>query len=227
MGLLDQSASSTPDWRPHAAALRETASWLYSHGWAYGTSGNYSVTLNREPLRLLVTASGRDKSLLTEADFVVVDHEGKALAEGNGKPMGGIPSAETLLHVVLAGGRPDVGAILHLHSVWNTLLSDFYGGDGFVALKGWEMLKGLRGVTTHEAQVDVPVFDNTQDIPKLAEQVRRRMLDRPAEMRHAFLIRGHGLYTWGRNLTEARRHVEILEFLFEVMGRKLNVTDHP
>jgi methylthioribulose-1-phosphate dehydratase len=83
------------------------------------------------------------------------------------------------------------------------------------------MLKGLAGITTHDCEICVPIFDNTQDIPALAAQMRAKLDSDPAGMRHAFLIRGHGLYTWGRDLAEARRHVEILEFLFEVTGRRL------
>jgi len=212
---------------PHAAAgpwtdasraaairgLQETARLLYDRGWALGTSGNYSVVLEREPLRLLVTASGKDKRSLAEHDFVTVDETGTPLC-GNGAR----PSAETLLHTLIAP-RTGAGAVLHTHSVWNTLLSQAHAARGALRISGYEMLKGLAGVTTHETEVAIGIVDNSQDIPALAQHVSARLHAADPAFRHGFLIRGHGLYTWGRDLAEARRHVEILEFLFEVVGR--------
>jgi methylthioribulose-1-phosphate dehydratase len=55
----------------------------------------------------------------------------------------------------------------------------------------------------------------------LAKRVQQRLSDTTNPLRHGFLIRGCGLYTWGRDLDEARRHVESFEFLFEVVGRRL------
>lgn len=203
----------------HAAAVRalqDVSALLYEHGWAFGTSGNYSVVLDRAPLRLLVTASGKDKRRLADGDFVIVDHAGVPVAQQSEKP-----SAETLLHTTLAQSIDGIGAVLHVHSVWNTVLSDAYFKHGALPIRGYEMLKGLAGVTTHAGEVNVPIFDNTQDIPALAAQLRAKLESDPVSLRHAFLIRGHGLYTWGRDLAEARRHVEILEFLFEVAGRRI------
>jgi methylthioribulose-1-phosphate dehydratase len=209
----------------HAAAihaLQDVSALLYERGWAFGTSGNYSVVLDRSPLRLLVTASGKDKRRLADGDFVVVDAEGAPIPGRSEKP-----SAETLLHTTLAGAIDGVGAILHVHTIWNTVLSDFHFERGFFALSGYEMLKGLAEINTHACEVRVAIFDNTQDIPALAAQVQAKLADDATSLRHAFLIRGHGLYTWGRDLREARRHVEILEFLFEVTGRRLSLDAAP
>ena len=203
----------------HAGAIRalqEVSSLLYERGWAFGTSGNYSIVLDRAPLRLLVTASGKDKRRLADDDFVLVDGDGGPIPRQTARP-----SAETRLHTTLARMIDSVGAVLHVHTVWNTVLSDAYFERRMLPIGGYEMLKGLAGITTHESEVNVPIFDNTQDIPALAAQVRERLESNHASMRHAFLIRGHGLYTWGRDLVEARRHVEILEFLFEVTGRRV------
>src|SRR5262249_14401349 len=115
--------------------------------------------------------------------------------------------------------RPGVGAILHTHSVWATLLSDQYASAGGLEIEGYEMLKGLAGVATHEHRLWVPVFANTQDIPALAREVDQH-LDKPGRPAPpGFVIRRHGLYAWGSDLDEARRHVEAFEFLFEVVGR--------
>ena len=165
-------------------------------------------------MELLVTASGKDKGKLETTDFVRVDLEGKPTFDGQPKS-----SAETLLHTVLAA-QPDVGAILHTHSVWGTLLSQLYAEEGGFEISDYEMLKGLEGIKTHRHTEWVEVFDNTQDIPSLADEVASHLRDPHCRWQHGFLIRQHGLYTWGRNLFEARRHVEIFEFLFECLVRK-------
>jgi methylthioribulose-1-phosphate dehydratase len=196
-------------------ALRETGAYFWQKGWSLGTSSNYSIVLAQEPLELLITASGKDKGKLSRADFVRVGRDGKGTSPGQPKS-----SAETLLHVV-AAEQPGVGAVLHTHSVWGTLLSDHFFGQGGFEISGYEMLKGLDGVTTHEHTQWVPIFENTQHIPDLAEQVREAFADAERPLRHGYLIRRHGLYTWGRDLEEARRHIEIFEFLFEVTARRL------
>lgn len=220
--IADRAADSRFVESPESAAIRalqDVARLFYDRNWALGTSGNYSVVLDRAPLRLLVTASGKDKRGLTDLDFVTVDGEGRTLQAAPGAK----PSAETRLHTVLAQDA-GVGAVLHTHSVWNTLLSDLLAEQRVLRLSGYEMLKGLSGVTTHETTVEIAIFENTQDIPALAREVRRRIDARDPALRHAFLIRAHGLYTWGVDLAEARRHVEILEFLFEVTARKMAIS---
>ncbi len=195
-------------------ALRDVAALFYQFGWSRGTSSNYSVVLSREPLRLLLTASGKDKRRLKPTDFVVVDETGQPVA-----PTDERPSAEAALHLVLAR-QPGVGCVLHTHSVWATLLSDLYAGSGGFSIEGFEMLKGLRGVRTHEHSEWVAIFDNTQDVAALARRLEKRMLDPVNTLTYGFLIRRHGLYTWGRDVDQARQHVEIFEFLFEVVARR-------
>ena len=200
--------------QPHTAqieALREVGRLFYSRGWSLGTSSNYSVVVGRAPLQLLITASGRDKGRLGTTDFTVVDGEGQQVDANSPRP-----SAETLLHAALAK-RPGVGAVLHTHSVPATVLSDAHFGSGALEIAGYEMLKGLAGVTTHDTRITIPILDNTQDMAAMAKTVGLRFGGQAAAAGHAFLVRGHGLYTWGRDLDEARRHVEILEFLFEVL----------
>jgi methylthioribulose-1-phosphate dehydratase len=193
--------------------LRQIGTEFHARGWSLGTSSNYSVVVSCDPLQLLLTASGKDKGCLDDGDFVRVDEFGQSVERDAPRP-----SAETLLHCVLAR-QPDVGAVLHTHSIWGTCLSDLFFEDGCLPIEGYEMLKGLAGVQTHEHRAEIEIFENTQDIAGLASRVERRLDDAERPLRHAFLIRRHGLYTWGRDLEEARRHVEVLEFLFEVVGR--------
>jgi methylthioribulose-1-phosphate dehydratase len=198
-------------------ALRDVAALFWQEGWSRGTSSNYSIVLSREPFRLLLTASGKDKRRLQATDFVVVDEAGKPVAPTDEKP-----SAETALHLVLER-QAEIGCVLHTHSIWGTLLSDVYAPARGFHLEGYEMLKGLGAVRTHEHREWVPIFENTQDISALARRVEKRMLDPVHTLTYGFLIRRHGLYTWGRDVDQARRHVEIFEFLFEVVGRRLGL----
>ncbi|MCA9165003.1 MAG: methylthioribulose 1-phosphate dehydratase [Planctomycetales bacterium] len=198
--------------------LRDFGRMAWQRGWSLGTSSNYSVVASRDPLELIVTASGMDKGHLQRGDFVRVGDDCRPTVEGQPKS-----SAETWLHVV-AARQPEIGAVLHTHSIWSTLLSDFFFDQGGFEIEGYEMLKGLAGITTHETSIWVEVFDNTQDIPALAERVAERFDNAERPLRHGYLIRRHGLYTWGRDLAEARRHIEIFEFLFECVARRLMLT---
>ncbi|MFM7034345.1 MAG: methylthioribulose 1-phosphate dehydratase [Planctomycetia bacterium] len=199
--------------------LRTIGQEFHGRSWSLGTSSNYSVVVSRDPLELLITVSGKDKSALTRDDFVRVDASGRPV-DGSGKKS----SAETLLHCVLAGMIPSVGAVLHTHSVWSTILSGADLPRGSVRIEGYEMLKGLEGIVSHETFEEVPIFSNSQDMTELSQQIRDRFeaadwSDPKRPPFHGFLLSRHGLYTWGRDLEEARRHVEIHEFLFEVVAR--------
>lgn len=193
-----------------AASLAELGRELHARGWALGTSGNLSCVVGRDPLLVAITGSGLDKSRLDPAQILLVDAEGRAIA-GSGRP-----SDETPLHLALVNQR-GAGAVVHTHSVWATILSEAHGREGQLRLTGYEMLKGLRDVRTHEHSETLPILDNSQDCAALAGSVRAALSRHPAA--HGFLLRRHGLYTWGEDLVEARRHVEILEFLLEVAGR--------
>ena len=198
-------------------ALCRIGSEFHRRGWSLGTSSNYSVLLSREPFQLLITASGKDKGALGETDFVIVDQKGDLIAAADASAK---PSAETLLHVVAAGQRR-IGAVLHTHSVWSTLLSDYFHDEGGLWIDGYEMLKGLEGIRTHEHREWVKIFENTQDIASLSAEVNLLLKNEPRTLHYGFLLRRHGLYTFGKDLAEARRHIEIFEFLFEVVGRSL------
>jgi methylthioribulose-1-phosphate dehydratase len=194
-------------------ALIEVGKTFWQRGWSVGTSSNYSAVINRDPLQLLLTASGKHKGLLTRADFVLVDSQGESLHTHQPKS-----SAETLLHCV-AAEQPNVGAVLHTHSVWSTVLSDRFAPQGGILIEGYEMLKGLSGVATHEHPFWLPIFDNTQDIPTLAEQVKSAMIQGAMPLTHGYIIRRHGIYTWGQDINEAFRQIEIIEFLLECIYR--------
>lgn len=197
-----------------ADQLAEVGRQCYARGWVLGTSGNFSAVVSRDPLRLAITTSGVDKGLLSASQIVEIDGQGGVIAGS------GTPSAEATLHLAIVRARR-AGAVLHTHSIWSTILSDGAAEDG-LAIEGFEMLKGLEGVRTHDHREWLPILDNTQDWAAAVPRVEAMLTEQPST--HGFLIRRHGLYTWGRDLTEAKRQVEILEFLFEVMGRKRGMT---
>ena len=193
--------------------LAEAGREFYRRGWVLGTSGNFSMLLARKPLRICVTASGIEKGNLDETNFLELDDDAEIL-QGFGKP-----SAETLLHSTIYRFMPTARSILHTHSVWGTILSDHFFEQGAIEIEGYEMLKGLSSVTTHEHRERVPIVENSQDYVALAHVIENVILDN--DDIHGIYLRRHGLYTWGETVTEARRHVEIFEFLFEVLGRQL------
>jgi methylthioribulose-1-phosphate dehydratase len=193
-----------------AAALAELGKNLYRRGWALGTSGNFSAVLTRDPLRLAITATGLDKGLLSPKQIVQID-AGKNVVEGSLRP-----SDEAVLHLAVVR-LCGAGAVLHTHSVWGTLLSDAYADQRGFWIEGYEMLKGLASVRTHEHREWLPILENSQDIASLEREIESTLQVYPNA--HGFLLRRHGLYTWGQDLAQAKRHVEIMEFLLEVLGR--------
>lgn len=205
------SIEATQTFAAAARDLAELSHSFYDRGWVLGTSGNFSAVLGRDPLRLAISPSGVDKGALTADEILLIDERGEIVSDHAAKP-----SDETLLHLMIVNNRP-AGAVLHTHSVWSTSLSNLYAGAGGLAIDGYEMLKGLAGVRTHEHREWLPIVANSQDMKALAEVMRTALNQHPEA--HAVLLRGHGLYTWGRDLREAKRHVEIFEFLLEAVGR--------
>jgi methylthioribulose-1-phosphate dehydratase len=202
-----------------ARAFHELGRDFYTRGWVLGTSGNFSTVVSRKPLKLLITASAVSKGDIRRGDVLTIDQDGVPLGRRAGRP-----SAETALHVAIVRSR-NAGAVLHTHSVWSTILSELHAGDQGLRVSGFEMLKGLEGVMTHEHTEWVPILENDQDIPALARRAAAVLNEWPAA--HGFLLRRHGLYTWGDDLAQARRHVEILEFLLETSGRMYGLSKNP
>ncbi len=195
-----------------AQQLSEAGREFYGRGWVLGTSGNFSALISREPLDICITASGNEKGKLAETHFLKVNQNAEVI-EGKGKP-----SAETLLHLTLYYLKPEANSILHTHSVWGTILSDKFYANGAIEIEGYEMLKGLNGVRTHEHREVLPIIENSQDYVALAHIIENVIRENPNA--HGIYLRRHGLYTWGNSIAEAKRHIEIFEFLFEVLGRQ-------
>ncbi|SFN38789.1 methylthioribulose-1-phosphate dehydratase [Izhakiella capsodis] len=178
--------------------------WIGSKGWAPATGGNMS--LRQDDQHCLLSESGKDKGTLSAEDFIQVQ------IATNHVPSGRKPSAETGLHTLIYRLYPEAGAILHTHSVNATVLSRVVKHAAIV-LQGYEMQKTLRGQHSHLDAVTIPLFDNHQDMDALAQRIAFFASKTPINW--GFLLRGHGLTCWGRDVSEARRHLEGLEFLFQ------------
>ncbi|WP_435954809.1 methylthioribulose 1-phosphate dehydratase [Dryocola sp. BD626] len=193
------------------AELVAACHWIGAKGWAPATGGNMSV--RQDDIHCLLSESGKDKGRLTVDNFIQVE-----IATGRA-PSGRKPSAETGLHTLIYRLFPEAGAVLHTHTVNSTVLSRVEKSAALV-LQGYEMQKSLTGQTTHLDALPIAIFDNDQDIDRLAGQIERFAAETP--LRYGFLLRGHGLTCWGKDVAQARQHLEGLEFLFECeMQRRL------
>ena len=196
---------SAADFHRCAQTLTSATHEFAARGWTPATSSNFSLRLDDR--HAVITVSGRDKGRLSEADFMVVDWHGHAVASEHR------PSAETLLHTQLYRHFKDVGCVLHTHSHVQTVASRLYSDQGRIRLAGYELLKAFPGQASHDAELDLLVLPNTQDMPALAAQVDTLLA---ASSLPGYLIDGHGLYAWGRDLDAARRHLEAFDFLLGV-----------
>lgn len=195
----------------NAQALCGTVRGFASRGYCPATGGNFSMRLDSG--HILITASGVDKTALTPADLLAMTVAGERLTDGK-------PSAETGLHLALYRCDPTIGAVLHVHSIANTLLSRI-GNAQRLCFEGYEMQKAITGNITHDAAIELPVLDNSQDMNTLAAALEQRFDE--AAPAFSFLVRGHGIYAWGADLASARRHLEGWEFLLacELQRRQL------
>lgn len=183
----------------------EAGRFLYDNGWSPATSSNYSARIDQQ--HIAITVSGKHKGELTSADVMAVNLNGDpVLSESKS-------SAETLLHTVVYELFPDVGAVLHTHSMAATVLSRWMEGQNELSLTDYELQKAFPGYESHESTLLIPIFDNTQNISELAAETKAYFNQNPHLP--GYLIRGHGLYTWGNSMADCLRHVEALEFLIQ------------
>ena len=195
------------------AELAEVIRFLHGQGWAPATSSNYSFREEGSD-HFYVSQSGIDKAGFSAEHFILVDGLGQNLLDSRQ------PSAETLLHSLLYRAFPQAACVLHTHSLVNTVISQHQQAAGALTLAQYELLKAIEGISTHDTQCRVPVFANRQDIPALAAEVEAYILTQDPELK-AFLIAGHGMYTWATTIALAKRQVEALEFLFSCEWMKL------
>ena len=190
--------------------LIEFGRFVAGRGWVPATSGNFSCRLDNG--QIAITRSGADKGTMSATDIAVIPLEA---------PPPAYVSAESPLHLGRYRADSQVGSVLHVHSVAATVLSRA-ASNGSLVVRDYEMQKSLAGIATHEGEMRIPVYANTQDMTALSARVEQE-LQRPGGV-PGFLIAGHGIYAWGRSIAQARRHVEGFEFLLqcELEERRLN-----
>ncbi len=215
--LGNQTSEKTHNYHPNLKIYDQLimiGAEFYNRGWVYGTSGNFSAVVGSNPLRVAITASGVDKGRLSYSEIIEVDQ--------NSNNLRGLlrPSSETQLHLTIVR-IASAGAVFHTHSVWGTVLSKKFWSQGGIKLSDFEMLKGLENVSTHEHEEWLPIIDNSQRMDLVSERVSELL--QSGKKLHGLLLRGHGLYTWGKTIEEAKRHAEVIEFLLEVVGRTLQI----
>jgi methylthioribulose-1-phosphate dehydratase len=186
-----------------ADAIADAARELSALGWTPATSSNFSMRI--DATHAAITISGKHKGRLGRDDIMLIDLDGHAVGTE------ARPSAETALHTQVYRRWPEMQAVLHTHSRTQSVASRLFAGEGMIRLQGWELQKAITGYHSHESVLEIPVFPNTQHMPELVAQVDA-WLDAGKPL-HAYLIDGHGIYTWGRDMAETRRHLEALEFL--------------
>ncbi len=182
--------------------LIEAGRELYSRNMVPATSGNFSARVNENTIA--ITASGVHKGKLKPEDIILIDAQGKPIGAGK-------PSAETGLHLQIYAHYPDAQYILHPHGKNATLISQLYYGE--VVLRDYELLKAFAGINTHTCRVSVPIYDNDQNIDRLAGKIAERMSER--ESLFGYLIAGHGFYTWAESIQRCLNYVEAFDFLFD------------
>jgi methylthioribulose-1-phosphate dehydratase len=185
------------------ADVVKIAKEFHTRGWLPATAGNLSFRIDDK--KICITASGTHKGHMSEKDFVIVDYEGKTI-DGKKKP-----SAETLLHIIVYKNFPDVNAVFHVHTINATLISRLLKDK--VLLKDYELLKAFDGIDTHETVVEIPIFDNMQDMKKLSDIVKKAI--EKGEVKYGFLLKSHGIYAWGKDTMDAYVKLEALDFLFD------------
>ena len=189
--------------------LLDVIEFFYAKNWAPATSANYSFRNISDINTYTISRSGVDKGLFHVKDFMVVDEFGNATTKYAHLK----PSAETLLHTLLYKIFPEINCVLHTHSVANTVMSRIHQFDGQIILSDYEVLKGISGINTHEVSVEIPIFKNSQHIASLAGIIKNYLTKNPTIP--AFLLASHGLYAFGKTIAEAKRHIEVIEFLLE------------
>lgn len=193
-----------------AAELLEAIRFFNQKGWSPATSTNYSVR-SPNPSEYIISRSGVDKSKFSLEDLILINPQGEVLAPFN-KP-GIKSSAETEIHTHIYEKYPEVKCVLHTHSVLGTVLSQKFVSEKQIRFEGFEIQKGLDGNMTHELESILPIVPNSQVMSDILKNMDKHFTEKPSI--HGFLIAGHGLYTWGKDIATAKRHIETYEFLFE------------
>ena len=198
--------------REKLRSVVEAGRYLDNKGWVPATSGNISVRISED--LIAITPSGKPKGSLSEEDLVLVGMDGSPVS-------GGKPSAETKLHLTVYRSFPQAGAVVHAHTPGSTVISRIL--EDKVVLENYELLKALEAIDTHQVKVEVPIFENDQDMERISLRLEAFFRENPTV--RAFLLSSHGIYTWASSVERSLAQIEALEFLFECELRILNLRE--
>lgn len=219
IAMIEKNISDTLKLNPLATEIVEVIHYLHQKGWSPATSTNYSFLteiLIKDNITIAISKSGIDKSKFTVDDFMLIDPSGKPLPEFQEFKS----SAETLLHTLIYQ-KTEARVILHTHSQFATILSQYFFAKKEIIFENYEVLKGLDDIRTHQTRVAIPIFENSQDMESLSQTIDTFW--RRKQSMQGFLLAGHGLYTWGKDLKTAKRKLEVIEFLLECEYYKLSL----
>ena len=191
---------------PEVSELVSTVSFFSSKGWIPATSSNFSLRINTESL--WISKSGVDKSQFSEKDLMQVDLQGNPLPNETNRP-----SAETLIHTAIYKFDSHAKVVLHTHGLHSTIVSMELENEGRVSVSGFELLKIFPKTNTHDTQVDIAIRPNSQDMVKFSQSLEKEL--NTESYPNCFLIAGHGLYTWGETVLQAKAITEAVEHLLE------------
>ncbi len=175
------------------------------------TSGNYSLRSKTSPNMAMVSESGIDKSKFTEDNFIPVNYNSREM-DSEYKALGKKSSDETDIHLTIYQVT-SANCVLHSHMLDALLFAALFPGEDFAVIKDLELLKAFKGIKTHEVEIKIPMFENTQDIRNLAEEVKPAILSQPNN--YGLILKGHGIYIWGDSVEEAKKHLEVFEYIFK------------
>jgi len=165
-----------------------------------GTSGNLSI-FNRDKKLFAITPSGIDYYNTKIEDIVIMDLD-KNVVEGSKKP-----SSEHNLHRIFYANREDIGAIVHAHTIYSTVLSCMN-----MSLPAIHYMIASAGKDVRCAKYA------TFGTEELAKNAYDEMKDRKA-----VLLANHGVLTGGKDIFEAFSILEDVEYVSELYIKAKNI----
>ena len=189
--------------------LCDTAHYFHKKGWMLGTAGNLSAKAPQQGF--WITSSGQNKGELLPEQFLLLSLEGDVLQQPSPSLK---PSAETSIHIAVYDLFPQAQACLHVHMLESNWVCDRHPHN-WIELPPLEMLKGF-GWKGGSARI--LVTDNHHEVPKIAADLRNAYQEE-----HdffwvpGFLIRNHGITTWGADVSQARNRIELFSYIFSYM----------
>ena len=192
--------------------LCEIGEICYQRAWVYATAGNFSIR-SQNKNSFWITASGLSKGNLKKKDFLLCEvGSAKILQKAKYQK----PSAETSIHNSIYHNLEFANAILHVHTVAGASL-DFGASREhpivFAKLPNLEMVKAF-GIWEEEPNVQMAVVHNFTEVEKIAEHIDSLLKPKSYSLPFV-MVQHHGPTVWGKDLEEALKHLEALEFLFQ------------